>query len=349
MTITRKQILIGASIVLLVLLSAGIYSGARRYHYRRSNLVSIDGEQHGYYVYPDTPLDSILARVRNDYNIRSKHAFRKDQQHTQIREPKPGYYLFPAEMGNRTLFMRLRQGEQTPVKMRFNYGIRTNEHLAGKLAAQLMTDSASIIALLQDNTFLNKYDMNTETARCLFMPDTYEDYWTLTAEQRFERMHRGHRRFWNERRRAEAEALGLTPQQVYTLASIVASETTNPREYPVIAGLYLNRLRIGMHMQACPTAVFATRKFSARRVTKAMTNYPSPYNTYINPGLPPGPIRVTPAQVIDSTLHATKSKYLYMCANPDFSGTHVFSESYTKHAATARLYQRELNKRKIRK
>ena len=114
-------------------------------------------------------------------------------------------------------------------------------------------------------------------------------------------------------------------------------------------GLNLNRLRIGMHMQACPTAVFATRKFSARRVTKAMTNYPSPYNTYINPGLPPGPIRVTPAQVIDSTLHATKSKYLYMCANPDFSGTHVFSESYTKHAATARLYQRELNKRKIRK
>jgi UPF0755 protein len=181
------------------------------------------------------------------------------------------------------------------------------------------------------------------------MPDTYEVYWTMTAEQLFERMYRDYRRFWNERRRAEAEALGLTPQQVYTLASIVASETTNPREYPVIAGLYLNRLRIGMHMQACPTAVFATRKFSARRVTKAMTNYPSPYNTYINPGLPPGPIRVTPAQVIDSTLHATKSKYLYMCANPDFSGTHVFSESYTKHAATARLYQRELNKRKIRK
>ena len=210
MTITRKQILIGASIVLLVLLSAGIYSGARRYHYRRSNLVSIDGEPHGYYVYPDTPLDSILARVRNDYNIRSRHAFRKDLQHTQIREPKPGYYLFPAEMGNRTLFMRLRQGEQTPVKMRFNYGIRTNEHLAGKLAAQLLTDSASIIALLQDNTFLNKYDMNTETARCLFMPDTYEVYWTMTAEQLFERMYREYRRFWNERRRAEAEAVVLT-------------------------------------------------------------------------------------------------------------------------------------------
>lgn len=349
MTSTRKYILIGSGVVLLFLLCAGFYQGARRYHYRRSNLVSIDGAEHGYYVYPNTPLDSVLAWVARDYTIRSRHAYRKDLKRSQIREPKPGYYLFPAEMGNRTLFVRLRQGEQTPVKLRFNYGIRTNEHLAAKLAAQLLTDSASIGSLLCNDAFLSKYDMNTETARCLFMPDTYEVYWTMTAEQLFDRMYRDYRRFWNERRRAEAQALGLTPQQVYTLASIVASETTNPNEYPIIAGLYLNRMRIGMHLQACPTAVYATRKFGARRITHAMTSYPSPYNTYINPGLPPGPIRVTPAQVIDSTLHATRSKYLYMCANPDFSGTHMFSDTYTKHAATARLYQRELNKRKIRK
>lgn len=347
---TKKQIILTTvAAVLLFLLCAGAYQATRHYRYRYVNLTSIDGNEHGYYIYPDCSLDSVLDLVKADYAIASDHAFRKDIERTQIRDAKPGYYLFPAEMGNRTLFIRLRQGEQTPVKIRFNYTVRTNEQLAGKLASQLLIDSASIVALLQDDAFLSQYDMNTETARCLFMPDTYEVYWTMTAEQLFERMHRDYRRFWNERRRAEAEALGLTPQQVYTLASIVTSETTNAQEYPIIAGLYLNRMRIGMHLQACPTAVYATRQFKARRVTKAMTNYPSPYNTYINPGLPPGPIRVTQAQVIDSTLHATRSKYLYMCANPDFSGTHVFSENYAKHAATARQYQRELNKRKIRK
>lgn len=347
---TKKQIILTTvAAVLLFLLCAGAYQATRHYRYRYVNLTSLDGNEHGYYIYPDCSLDSVLDLVKADYAIASDHAFRKDIERTQIRDAKPGYYLFPAEMGNRTLFIRLRQGEQTPVKIRFNYTVRTNEQLAGKLASQLLIDSASIVALLQDDAFLSQYDMNTETARCLFMPDTYEVYWTMTAEQLFERMHRDYRRFWNERRRAEAETLGLTPQQVYTLASIVTSETTNAQEYPIIAGLYLNRMRIGMHLQACPTAVYATRQFKARRVTKAMTNYPSPYNTYINPGLPPGPIRVTQAQVIDSTLHATKSKYLYMCANPDFSGTHVFSENYAKHAATARQYQRELNKRKIRK
>ena len=349
MNSTKRNILIAAAVVLLVLLAAGIYAGIRNYHYTRRNLVSTDGQEHGYYVYPETSLDSILDLVKADYQIRSNYAFRKDLKRSQIRSAKPGYYLFPAEMGNRTLLMRLRQGEQTPVKLRFTYAVRTNEHLASRLSKQLLTDSASIIALLNDNAFLSRYEMNTETARCLFMPDTYEVYWTMSAEQLFDRMYREYRRFWNEKRRAEADALGMTPQQVYTLASIVTSETTNPQEYPIIAGLYLNRMRIGMHLQACPTAVYATRKFNARRVTHAMTQYKSPYNTYINPGLPPGPIRVTRAEVIDSTLHATRSKYLYMCANPDFSGTHVFSESFNKHANVARQYQRELNKRKIRR
>ena len=346
---TKLYIICCAAFVLLFLLCAGIYQGVRRYHYRTSNLTSLDGQQHGYYVYPDTPIDSLWLRIRADYAVSSEHAFERDFLRAPFNEPKPGYYLFPAEMGNRTLFHRLRMGEQTPVKLRFNYTIRTNEQLAARLAKQLLTDSASIIALLQDDAFLSRYGLNTETARCLFLPDTYEVYWTMTAEQLFERMHREYKRVWNDSRRAQAEALHLTPEQVYTLASIVTSETTKAHEYPIIAGLYLHRLRIGMHMQACPTAVYASRKFSARRITNDIKNFPSPYNTYIHLGLPPGPIRVTQADVIDSTLHATPNNYLYMCANPDFSGTHVFSESYSKHSAVARQYQRELNKRKIRK
>ena len=345
----KLYIILSVAVVLMALLSAGIYKGVRRYRYTRCNFVSIDGEEHGYFVRPGVPLDSIFARVQRDYTMLSPHAFRKDLEHVGLREPKIGYYRFPAEMGNRTLMMRLRQGEQTPVKLRFSYTVRTNEQLASRMAPQLLIDSATIIGLLQCDTFLAKYGVNTETARCLFLPDTYEVYWTMTGEQLFDRMYREYQRFWNDDRQAQARALGLTPQEVTILASIVTSETNTKWEYPIIAGLYLNRMRIGMHLQACPTAVYATRKFSARRVTHEMTSYPSPYNTYINPGLPPGPIRVTPAEIIDSTLHATKSKYLYMCANPDFSGTHVFSESYAKHAATARVYQHELNKRKIRK
>ena len=345
----KLTIIIPASLVLAFLLAAGTYQGMRHYRYRTNNLASADGKEHGYFVYPGCTTDSVFDLIRQDYTIASEHAFRKDLLRSPFNSPEPGYYRFPAQMGNRTLMNRLRLGEQTPVKLRFNYNIRTNEQLAGRLAKQLLIDSAAIVTLLQDDAFLRSYEMNSETARCLFMPDTYEVYWTMSAEQLIERMHREYKRFWNADRRTLAEGLGLTPQQVYTLASIVCSETTKPQEYPIIAGLYLNRMRIGMHLQACPTAVYATRKFNARRVTHEMTAYKSPYNTYINPGLPPGPIRVTPAEVIDSTLHAMKSKYLYMCANPDFSGTHVFSETYHKHALTARTYQRELNKRKIRK
>lgn len=345
----RKYIVISAGILVLLFLAAGSYQGMRRYHFAKKNYESLNGKEHAYYIYPDTPRDSVFAWVRRDYKVLSEHAFARDLKRMPFEQPKPGFYRFPTEMGNRLLFHRLRNGEQTPVKISFLYTIRTNEQLAARLAKQLLTDSASIATLLNDDAYMAQYSMNKETARCLFMPDTYEVYWTITAEQLIARMEKEYKRFWNETRLKQAKAIGLTPQEVYTLASIVTSETTNAKEYSIIAGLYLNRMRIGMHLQACPTAVYASGNFNARRVTHAMTATNSPYNTYKNLGLPPGPIRVTQAEVIDSTLHATKSKYLYMCANPDFSGTHIFSESYAKHAAAGRQYHRELNKRKIRK
>ena len=345
----KLYIILSAAVVILLLFIVGAYQGSRRYHFVKKNLVSIDGQEHGYYVYPDTPLDSVWAWIRRDYTILSEHAFAHDLTKMAFTAPKEGFYRVPVQMGDRLLMQRLRNGEQTPICISFRYTVRTNAQLAARLAQQLLTDSASIATLLNNDGYMAQYDMNRETARCLFMPDTYEVYWTITAEQLIARMAKEYKRFWNDTRLAQARALGLTPQQVYTLASIVTSETVNKSEYPIIAGLYLNRLRKGMHLQACPTAVYATGKFNARRVTHDMTHYPSPYNTYINPGLPPGPIRVTQAEVIDSTLHATKSKYLYMCANPDFSGTHIFSETFAKHSAAGRQYHRELNKRKIRK
>lgn len=345
----KTYVIISAAFVLLLFLVAGSYQGVRRYHFVKKNFESRDGKEHAYYVYPDTPRDSLFAWVRRDYKVLSEHAFARDFKRIPVEQPKPGYYRFPAAMGDRMLFHRLRNGEQTPVNISFRYTIRTNGQLAARLAKQLLTDSASIASLLNNNDYMAQYGMNKETARCLFIPDTYEVYWTITAEQLVARMAKECQRFWNDTRLTQARALGLTPQEVYTLASIATSETTNATEYPIIAGLYLNRLRKGMRLQACPTAIYASGQFNTRRVTHQLTATPSPYNTYINPGLPPGPIRITQAEVIDSTLHATKSKYLYMCANPDFSGTHIFSETYGKHAAAGHQYHRELNKRKIRK
>lgn len=345
----RLFIIISAAVVVLLFLIGGTYQGTRRYHFTKKNFVSRDGKEHAYFIYPDTPLDSVFAWVRRDYDVLSEHAFACDLKRMTVTAPKEGFYRFPVYMGNRHLIHRLRNGEQSPVRISFLYTVRTNAQLAARLAKQLLTDSASIATLLNDDAYMAQYGMNKETARCLFLPDTYEVYWTISAEQLIARMNKEYHRFWNNTRLQEAKALGLTPQEVYTLASIVTSETTNSKEYPIIAGLYLNRLRKGMHLQACPTAVYASGNFNARRVTHQMTSTQSPYNTYINPGLPPGPIRVTQAEVIDSTLHATKSKYLYMCANPDFSGTHIFSETYSKHAAAGREYHRELNKRRIRK
>ena len=161
-------------------------------------------------------------------------------------------------------------------------------------------------------------------------------------------MHREYQHFWDEERLKKAQALGLTPVEVATIASIIASETNKNEEYPIIASIYINRLNKGIALQACPTVIFAVGDFSMRRVLKRHLAIDSPYNTYIYRGLPPTPIRLTRPDVIDAVLNAPRTDYLYMCANPDFSGTHIFSSSYAKHSAVARQYQRELNNRKIK-
>jgi UPF0755 protein len=261
---------------------------------------------------------------------------------------KPGYYRFGDKIANRDLIRRLQYGEESPIKLSFTHALRTPEQVAGHMGQRLMLDSAEVIQRLQDKEYLSHFGLTPETAVCLFIPNTYEVYWTMTVDQLFARMYKEYQRFWNEDRLAKAEKLGLTPVEVATLASIVASETNRKEEHSTIASLYLNRLRKGIALQACPTVIFATGDFTLRRVLKRHLAIESPYNTYKHRGLPPGPIRLARPDVIDAVLNAPKTDYLYMCANPDFSGTHVFSSSYTKHSAVAREYQRALNQRKVK-
>jgi UPF0755 protein len=259
---------------------------------------------------------------------------------------KPGRYLIREDMGNNELINLLRSGEQDPVNLTFN-NIRLKEQLAGVISRQIEADSASIIRLLNDPEMLRKYDLTPETSKLLFIPNTYEFFWNTSAEQLLERMQREYNTFWNEDRKAKAEKLNLTPTEVSTLASIVQLETIKPDEYRRVAGVYLNRLKRSMPLQADPTVIFATGDFSIRRVLNRHLAIDSPYNTYKYAGLPPGPIALPEARVIDGVLNYENHDYLYFCARDDFSGYHAFARTYSQHLANARRYQNALNQRRI--
>ena len=343
-----KQKWIILSILAIILIAGISFLAKQYYHYAVSNFKSYDKEAHSYHVYPGMTPDSVLNTLTADYEILSRLAWTMQSRYMQYTQPKPGNYRFSAEISNKELIRRLQLGEQSPIKLSFTQAIRTREQLAGHMGKKLMLDSTEVIDRLNNPEYLALFGLTPETAVCLFIPNTYEVYWTMTADQLFARMHKEYQRFWNKDRMAKAKKLGLSPTEVATIASIIASETNKSSEYPTIASIYINRLRKGIALQACPTVIFAVGDFSLRRVLKRHLAIDSPYNTYKYRGLPPGPIRLARPEVIDAVLNAPKTDYLYMCANPDFSGTHVFSSSYTKHSAVAREYQRELNKRKLK-
>lgn len=336
-------------IVLAVLICvAGMVCVEQYYRLNVSNLRSTDGEQHGYHIYPASTLDSVMNLVQTDYEIGSPWAFDLHSEKMGLTEPQPGYYRFPAIMGDRYFIRRLQLGEQTPVRLTFNHYIRTREQLAGKLAQSLLLDSVDILRRLESDEYMAQYGLNKETSICLFIPNTYEVYWTISPDQLFERMYKEYNRFWNEQRRHKADSLGLTPVEVAIVASIVEGETHNKEELPIVASLYLNRVHKGMLLQSCPTVIYANGDFTLRRVLKRHLAIDSPYNTYKYPGLPPGPIRCAAPRTLDVVLNAPQTDYLYMCANPDFSGTHIFSSHYSQHAAAAVEYRHQLDERNIK-
>lgn len=342
---TTKIILSIVATILLVIIGFCI---KQYYHYTISNFVSRDDQSHAYFVHPETTTDSLITEIETDYHMLSEVAWCMHCNYLKFKQPKPGHYRFSDEISNRDLIRRLQYGEETPYRLSFTHSIRTRNQLAGYMGKKLLLDSTDVIIRLNDKDYMAHFGLTPETAVCLFIPNTYEVYWTMSADQLFSRMYKEYQRFWNEERKTKAAKLGFTPEEVATIASIIASETNKKEEYPTIASIYINRLNKGIALQACPTVIFAVGDFSIRRVLKRHLEIDSPYNTYKNRGLPPGPIRLARPDVIDAVLNAPKTDYLYMCANPDFSGTHVFSSTYAKHSAVARQYQRALNQRKVK-
>ena len=255
---------------------------------------------------------------------------------------KPGLYTIEPKMSNLQLVRMLRSGQQTPVRVTFNT-IRTQEDLAEKISANLEVSKEQFLELLQDSVYIRKYGVEEETVMSLFIPNTYEFWWDTSAEELFERMHKEYQIFWTDARKQKAQDLGLSQQEVSTLASIVQAESQKSDERPKIAGVYLNRLRIGMPLQADPTLVFAAGDFSIKRLTAKQMAIDSPYNTYKYAGLPPGPINLPDINSLDAVLNYEKHSYLYFCAKEDFSGYHSFAVGYDEHLNNARRYQRALN------
>ena len=258
---------------------------------------------------------------------------------------KSGAYKIKSNMSNYSLIKMLRSGNQTPINISFNHA-RKIEDLAKIITKDLNITNDEFMEFI-NNKNNDLYGFNTKNIMAMFLANTYEVYWNISIESLFNKMHSEYTKFWNKERINKSNELKMSNIDISILASIVASETLKMDEANTIAGVYINRLNKNMYLQADPTLVYAANDFSIKRVLNKHKKIASPYNTYINKGLPPGPIKLTTKEYIDAVLNYEKHKYIYFCAKDDFSGYHVFATKLSEHNKNAKKFQRALNKRKI--
>jgi UPF0755 protein len=259
-----------------------------------------------------------------------------------------GAYRLLPNMSNWECISLLKRGKQAPVKLILDH-VYTKTDLVRKVAENTNIVSKDLTTLLEDSNFAKQLGFNVENILAMFIPNTYEVYWTITPKQFIYKMHHAYEQFWDTTRRNKAARIGLTPIEVMILASIVQKETNKLAEAPIIAGIYLNRLRKGMCLQACPTLLYATGNPAARRVLHKYKLIDSPYNTYMYAGLPPGPICIPTIAMIEAVLDAQQHQYLYFSAKEDFSGFHYFAKTFHEHKINGEKFRRKLNKAKIYK
>ncbi len=301
------------------------------------------------YIPSGTDYATLLDSLRAGDKIRFLKPFELYSGRIGLTEDvEPGHYTLRPGQNIIEIARMLNLGEQTPVNVIVRPS-RLPGLLASRVATQLEADSASLRAAMRDPATLAEYGFGSELEMfSIFIPNTYEMWWTATPQEFVTRMKREYDRFWNDDRRARLARTGLSRMEAITLASILVEETLKTDEMPTMAGVYINRLRTGMPLQADPTIKYALGDFTLRRILNRHLTTPSPYNTYVNRGLPPTPITMPSIAAIDAVLDYKDHKYLYFCAKEDFSGYHNFAETYTQHLQNARRYTAELNRRGIR-
>jgi UPF0755 protein len=287
--------------------------------------------------------EDVLAIMKKDTVLKSPAVFSFVAKRLDYPEKvKAGRYAISKGSSILSIVRKLRNGQQDPVNLVINK-LRTREDLASLVGRKLEIDSAAFMQYILNPDSLKHWGLDTNTLMSTVIPNTYTYFWNTTPSRVMEKLLTARKNLWNDTRKQQAAKLGLTPEQVITLASIVEEETNNNQEKDTIASVYLNRLKINMRLGADPTVKFALKDFSLRRIYNKHLAVESPFNTYRVAGLPPGPI-CTPQQVtIDAVLNPATTKYLYFVASPKFDGTHIFAESYQQHLANARVYQKALD------
>ena len=315
--------------------------------YLMASVVKGDKAQY-IYIDADDTQDSVIAKISPVASQSGMTGLSTLIRHSSYGDNvRTGRYKLEPGEGPITVFRRLKNGQQSSMNLTIPEA-RTPDRLAAILGHKLMLDSATIADALLSEERCQQLGYDTATITAMFVPNTYDVYWNMSIDGLLERMQKEHDRFWEGKREEKAAQMQLTPIEVCTLASIIDEETANNAEKPMIAGMYLNRLKQGMPLQADPTIKFALKQFELKRIWQKLLQTESPYNTYMNEGLPPGPIKIASIQGIDAVLNAVDHDYLYMCAKEDFSGTHNFAATYQEHLKNAARYTKALNERGIK-
>ncbi len=338
----KKPKIYAYSAALCALLVIGAF-----YYYFFSDFSNKDTTQYVYIDADDTQ-DSVFAKLAPMASHHAMTGFRTIARHSDYANNiHTGRFAILPGDGALMTFRRIKNGVQAPISITIPEA-RTMERLAKLLSRKIMLDSATIAKALKSQEFCAKYGYDTATIAAIFIPNTYNIYWNTSIENLMARMKKEHEAFWNAERKQKAKAMGMNETEVATMASIIDEETANNGEKPMIAGMYYNRIKAGMPLQADPTIKFAWKDFGMRRIYHKSLYIDSPYNTYKNTGLPPGPIKVASIAGIDAVLDHVDHEYLYMCAKEDFSGTHNFAKTYEEHLKNAAKYSEALNKRGIK-
>ena len=339
-----RKFLIALGILLLLLLA---FTGFN--YYLKYYGPNVTDNQEYLYIKTGSGFTDVLKTIKEKGIVKDTTSFVQVAYSEKYENRvKPGKYRLHDGMGNKKFIRMLALGEQEPVKLSFQ-NVRLKETFAGMIGKKLEADSASIIHLLDSAAYLKTFGFTPENVYVMFMPNSYTMYWNGSAEKFFTRMNDEYQKFWTPERKEQAKAINLTPIQVSILASIVDAEALHDNEMPEIAGLYLNRLNRGMKLEADPTLIFALKDFTIKRVLNKYKIFNSPYNTYLNTGLPPGPIMMPSVNAVKAVLNYQKHNYIYMCAKEDFSGYHNFATNMADHLVNAQKFHQALDDRNIKR
>jgi len=344
----RSRRFIFRLIFFLLLLAGGAFS----YFTLFKPNVYLDGKKYKFiYIPTKATYDDLVEMLEEENIVQNKKSFVWLAKAMSLPDQfKPGKYRVIAGMSNRQLINLIKSGKQELVKITFNSADRTNEDLENKISEKLEISEDELEAFFEGETVISKkYNLNEETLRCLFIPGSYELKWNTSLPEFMEKIEKTYNNFWTAERKQKAKAMKLSQAEVITLASIVQSEcSTIESEQKKIAGVYVNRLAKNMALQADPTVIFAIGDFTKQRVWEKDLDYDSPYNTYRNRGLPPGPICLVYPRVIDAVLNYERGNYLYFCARPALDGCSNYSSTYEQHLKYRDAYRKEMDKRGVK-